>query len=112
MSADISHDELARELPSLEKLSNAARQKLAKKRRAKQLKKYQEVIRLQRQTSTANGGSSVFKKKGPPKIQVENGAVLNDMVARNDIIGGVLDAYTVCILLLACMSGVSIFSKQ
>lgn len=83
MSGELSHDELVRELPNLEKLSNAARQKLAKKRRAKQLKKYQEFVRLQRQTSVASGIG-----KRTPTIQLEREAVLNDMVARNDIIGG------------------------
>lgn len=87
MSGDLTHDELVRELPNLEKLSNAARQKLAKKRRTKQLKKYQEWLRLQRQTSVSEGGS-VLSKKSPPVIKMEREAVLNDMIARNDIIGG------------------------
>lgn len=87
MSADISHEELVRELPSLEKLSNAARQKLAKKRRVKQLKKYQDLLRLQRQTS-ATGAGSMLQRRNPIQIKIESGAVLNDMVARNDIIGG------------------------
>jgi len=86
MSADISHEELVRELPSLEKLSNAARQKLAKKRRTKQLKKYNDLLRLQRQTSAASGSSQIRKREC--KINIESGACLNDMVARNDIIGG------------------------
>ncbi len=88
MSADISHEELSRELPGLEKLSNAARQKLAKKRRCKQLKKFNDLLRLQRQTSAGAGAGSMLKRANPPKIIIENGAVLNDMIARNDIIGG------------------------
>ncbi len=90
MSADLSHEELARELPSLEKLSNAARQKLAKKRRTKQLKKFNDLLRLQRQTSAGAGAGSMLKRNSPTKIIIESGAVLNDMVARNDIIGGEL----------------------
>ncbi len=87
MSAELSHEELVRELPNLEKLSNAARQKLAKKRRVKQLKKFQELLRMQRQTS-ASGAGSMLKRQSQPLIKMESGAVLNDMVARNDIIGG------------------------
>lgn len=78
-----SHEELIAELQKLEKLSHAARLKHAKKRRQKQMKKYQEWVRLDRQTL----GSTV-KKKSPPKVNFENGSVLNDLVSRNDFIGG------------------------
>lgn len=79
----MSHDELLTELPKLEKLSNAARLKHAKKRRQKQLKKYQELIRLDRQTV-----GSVLKKRTPGLVNFEEGALLCDFVSRNDIIGG------------------------
>lgn len=77
------HEELVAELPKLEKLSNAARLSRAKKRRQKQLKKYQEWVRLDRQT---NG--TVLKRRTPVELRIEEGALLNDLVARNDIIGG------------------------
>ena len=78
-----SHDELVLELPKLEKLSNAARLKHAKKRRVKQLKKWQEWIRMDRAT-----GGSISRKQSPVKIDYEQKALLNNLVARNDIIGG------------------------
>ncbi len=80
-----SHEELVSELQKLEKLSHAARLKQAKKRRQKQLKKYQEWLRYDRQTL-----GTVTKKRTPPSINFENGAVLNDLVSRNDMIGGSL----------------------
>lgn len=78
-----SHEELVAELVKLEKLSHAARLKHAKKRRQKQLKKYQECLRFDRQTSQRTS-----KKRTPSKIDFENSAVLNDLVSRNDLIGG------------------------
>ena len=78
-----SHEELVAELQKLEKLSHAARLKHAKKRRLKQLKKYQEWVRYDRQTS-----GSIAKKKNPSVVNFENNAVLNDLVSRNDLIGG------------------------
>jgi protein phosphatase 1 regulatory subunit 16A len=78
-----SHDELVAELQKLEKLSHAARLKHAKKRRQRQLKKYQDWLRYDRQTS-----GTVTKKRGPAKINFEDSAVLNDLVCRNDFVGG------------------------
>lgn len=78
-----SHDELLAEMQKLEKLSHAARLKHAKKRRLKQLKKYQDWVRLDRQTV-----GSVTKKRTPPAISFESGSLLNDLVSRNDMIGG------------------------
>lgn len=78
-----SHEELVAELQKLEKLSHAARLKHAKKRRVKQLKKYQEWLRFDRQTS-----ATVSKKRTPNQLNFENAAVLNDLVARDDRIGG------------------------
>lgn len=78
------HEELISELPKLDKLSNAARLKQAKKRREKQIKKYQDWVKLER----ASTGGSYKKIKQGTKIVFEDGAVLNDMVTRNDIIGG------------------------
>lgn len=79
------HEELIGELPKLDKLSNAARLKAAKRRRIKQLKKYQEWVRLERASSS---GASFMKKRGPARVVLEDGAMLSDMVGRNDIIGG------------------------
>lgn len=83
-----SHDELMAELQKLEKLSHAARLKHAKKRRQKQLKKYQEWLRYDRQTS-----ASMTRKRALAKISFENSAVLNDLVSRNDLIGGKAAGY-------------------
>ncbi len=77
-----SHGELTAEMQKLEKLSHAARLKHAKKRRLKQLKKYQELLRLDRQTS-----ATVLRKRNTV-ISFETGSVLNDLVSRNDLIGG------------------------
>ena len=81
----MSHEELVAELPKLEKLSNAARLKHAKKRRQKQLKRWQDWVRLERRNS---GGSTIARKRSPAAIDFEKPAQLAEMVARNDIIGG------------------------
>ena len=78
-----SHEELIAEMDKLEKLSHTARLKLAKKRRMKQLKKFQEWVRVDRQTV-----GSITQKRGTPVISFENGSLLNDLVSRNDLIGG------------------------
>ena len=78
-----SHEELIAEMPKLEKLSHASRLKIAKKRRVKQIKKFREWVRLDRQTS-----GSVAKRRGPTLVNFENGALLNDLVSRNDLVGG------------------------
>ena len=81
----MSHDELVDELPKLEKLSNAARLKHAKKRRQKQLKRWQDWLRQERGSRV---GSTILRKQSPPKIDFEKPAQLAEMVSRNDIIGG------------------------
>lgn len=78
-----SHEELVAELQKLEKLSHAARLKHAKKRRLKQLKKYQEWVRFDRQTS-----ATISKKRSANVIGFEDSSVLNDLVSRDDRIGG------------------------
>lgn len=87
-----SHEELLAELPKLEKLSNAARLKLAKKRRQKQLKKYQETVRL---TNSQNQNS--LQKKGVGKVCFSSNSLLHDLVLRNDVIEG---QYMQCISML------------
>lgn len=79
-----SHEELIAEMPKLEKLSNAARLKHARKRRDKQLKCWKDWLRQERASTT----SSIMKKKSEPKIKFEVPALLTDLVNRNDIIGG------------------------
>ena len=76
-----SHEELLAELPKLEKLSNAARLKLARKRRQKQLKKYQETVRV-------TNGQSVLQKKVSTKVSFSSNSLLHDLVLRNDVIEG------------------------
>ena len=71
-----SHDELVAELPKLERLSNAARLKLAKKHRQKQLKKYQEYTRVTRQVSRS--------ERSPTCVNFDQNCLLQDAVTRND----------------------------
>lgn len=74
------HEELVAELPKLEKLSNAARLKLAKKRRVKQLKKFQEYTRVSRQMSRS--------ERTATKINFAQNALLHDAVTRDDVTEG------------------------
>ncbi len=74
-----SHEELVAELPKLEKMSNVARLKLAKKRRMKQLKRNQELTRRERET-----GQYVSHTKPHTKINFINEALLHEAVCRND----------------------------
>ena len=84
------HEELITELPRLDKLSNAARLKHAKKRRLKQLKRYQECVRQQRAlASTASTGGGGVKRRSAPKINFEDGSILSDMVSRNELLEGI-----------------------
>ena len=83
------HEELISELPRLDKLSNAARLKHAKKRRSKQIKRYQDYARQQRAlAATGSTASSSAKKRGATRIAFEDGSILNDMVSRNELLEG------------------------
>ena len=77
-----SHEELVLELPKLEKMSNAARLKLAKKRRLRQLKKYQDTVRRERETG------QLFNERTPFKIDFIADALLHEAVIRNDLTEG------------------------
>lgn len=77
-----SHEELVAELPKLERLSNAARLKLAKKRRLKQLKRYQEFTRVTRQVSRSDRPSG--------RVNFAQNSLLQDAVSRNDTLEGKL----------------------
>ena len=79
-----SHDELVAEIPKLEKMSNAARLKLAKKRRQRQLKKYQDWVRTERATSRLSSQSVRFKR-GPSKVSFVDSFLLQEAVMRNDL---------------------------
>lgn len=70
------HEELIEEMPKLEKMSNAARLKLAKKRRQKQLKRYTDTERGR----PASGKS----KKTKNRINFEEAALLHDAVQQNN----------------------------
>lgn len=80
------HAQLLGEMPALDKLSNAARLKRASQRRLKQLKKWQEWVRYERASNP--NGTTVRKKTSPTIIDFENGALLADMVQKNDRNGG------------------------
>ena len=69
------------EMPKLEKMSNAARLKVAKKRRVKQLKLYVD-------TERSVNGSIPSKKKTPVKINFEDSALLHEAVQRNNLEDG------------------------
>ena len=78
-----SHEELVTELPKLERMSNAARLKLAKKRRVKQLKKNQDLTRREKET-----GQFVSRHKSSIKINFVREALLHEAVFRNDVSEG------------------------
>ena len=71
------HEELIEEMPKLEKMSNAARLKLAKKRRQRQLKRYTETER-----GRPPPGRS---KRSSTRINFEEAALLHDAVQQNNI---------------------------
>ncbi|XP_011409906.2 PREDICTED: protein phosphatase 1 regulatory subunit 16A-like [Amphimedon queenslandica] len=71
------HEELIEEMPKLEKMSNAARLKLAKKRRQKQLKRYTETERGRPHSGKSN--------KTKTRINFEEAALLHDAVQQNNI---------------------------
>jgi ankyrin repeat protein len=72
-----SHEELLAEMPKLEKMSNAARLKLAKKRRALQMKRFLEMTRC--------SGGTQSKKKSSTKVNFEKCSLLHDAVQRNNM---------------------------
>ena len=74
-----SHEELVAELARLERMSKKAREKLAKKRRVNQLKKWDRYDRQ---------ASKVAEKRTPAKVSFDENTVLGDLVARNDLVGG------------------------
>ena len=76
-----SHEELVAELPKLDKMSNATRLKLAKKRRSRQLKRYQDTVRT-------GGLYSPKSKKMPAKVTFVQYALFHEAVLQNDIVEG------------------------
>lgn len=80
-----SHDELLSEMPKLERLSNAQRLKHAKKRRQKQLKRYQDSERALRQ-SQISVTSETSIRRGSRKILIkfDEDARLRDAINRKD----------------------------
>ena len=79
-----SHEELVAELPRLEKLTNAQRQKKAKTRRKKQLQKWREWEQNTAQTDNFTATGSVRIKDKDQKTKFSNNAHLNEAVMRND----------------------------
>lgn len=89
LTAMASHEELMAEIPKLEKMSNAARLKLAKKRRQRQLKKYQDCVRTEKAASAASFSSqSVRVKRSQPKVSFVDQLLLQEAVMRNDLTEG------------------------
>jgi len=80
-----SHEELLAEMPKLEKLSNAQRLKHAKKRRQKQLKKWQDTERTLRQSQlSVTSEVSVRPSAKKSVIKFDEDARLRDAINRND----------------------------
>jgi len=82
-----SHEELIAEMPKLEKLSNAQRLKHAKKRRQKQLKKWQDTERGLRQSvaqSVSINDANIRRSTKQRLVNFDEDAMLRDAINRND----------------------------
>ena len=80
-----SHDELLTEMPKLERLSNAQRLKHAKKRRQKQLKRYQDSERALRQSQISmTSVTSIRRESRKILIKFDEDARLRDAINRKD----------------------------
>lgn len=82
-----SHEELVAELPKLEKMSNAQRQKHAKKRRKKQLVKWRECEQTAGEEAYVPGGTLRMKER-QRLVHFDSGSHLNEAVMRNDLAEG------------------------
>ena len=90
-----SHKELIDELPKLEKMTNAQRQKHAKKRRKKQLQKCREW-EIDHYGENRSSTSSLKMKQRDCKVQFDKCAHLNEAVMRNDVSEGNSPYLTLC----------------
>lgn len=81
-----SHEELVAELPKLEKMSNAQRQKHAKKRRKKQLVKWREWEQTEGEPYTP--GATLRMKERERRLHFDSGSHLNEAVMRDDLAEG------------------------
>ena len=81
-----SHEELMAELPKLEKMSNAQRQKHAKKRRKKQLVKWREWEQTEGEPYTP--GATLRMKERERRLHFDSGSHLNEAVMRDDLAEG------------------------
>ena len=79
-----SHEELLTEMPKLEKLSNAQRLKHAKKRRQKQLKRWQDTERTLRQSQLVSSETSIHRKSRKILVKFDEDARLRDAINRKD----------------------------
>ena len=80
-----SHEELLAEMPKLEKLSNAQRLKHAKKRRQRQLKRWQDSERVSRQSSISVTSEVSFRRASRKiLITFNEDARLRDAINRKD----------------------------
>ena len=82
-----SHEELVAELPKLEKMSNAQRQKHAKKRRKKQLVKWREWEQTMGDVYVSGG--TLRMKERERLIHFDSGSHLNEAVMRDDLVEGI-----------------------
>lgn len=80
-----SHEELLAEMPKLEKLSNAQRLKHAKKRRQKQLKRWQDSERNLRQSQiSVTSEASIRRAPKNNLVKFDEDARLRDAINRKD----------------------------
>lgn len=80
-----SHEELLAEMPKLEKLSNAQRLKHAKKRRQRQLKRWQETERTLRQSHLSiSSEASIRRASRKILVTFDEDARLRDAINRKD----------------------------
>ena len=80
-----SHDELLAEMPKLEKLSNAQRLKHAKKRRQRQLKRWQDTERTLRQSRLSTSSEASIRRVSRKTVVTFNeDARLRDAINRKD----------------------------
>ena len=91
-----SHEELLAEMPKLEKLSNAQRLKHAKKRRQRQLKRWQETERTLRQSQLSiTSDASIRRSSRKILVTFNEDARLRDAINRKDADEGTTLLYNV-----------------
>jgi len=97
------HDELVAEMAVAEKMTMMERLKLAKKRRAQQLKTYAQYEKELNKNASSGGSGNKSKagkkddtrSKGTGRLQFTGSILLLDAAARNDVAEGTLRSFDV-----------------